>query len=198
MGARQPHHWAKDRRDAREDERVIADLLKSSPLVSNFVDATELFDRCDFEAQLVGGRWRRAVRIEVKSKRQAYREPAKMWPEHPESDLLVVDEVSFRRMIWCGGPLILVVHDHPGRRWALFGTWDLVLAPKRRYERLGDRGSGRFLKGKLLLPFSAASVLVDAVSVEDFVRVADLCSDHLSECAAVSRTGWRLLQEDDR
>ena len=73
------------------------------------------------------------------------------WPDVPALDLLVVDELSLRQLVWADGLGYLVLHDMPSRSWHLFGPWELWLAPRRRFERPGDKGSGLFLKGKVLL-----------------------------------------------
>lgn len=142
---REAGDWEVDRARARPGEMEVARTLSRHPLVSGVHDHSETNETPDFEFTLDG----RPVRLELKEKRTpCSSEIAAMWPDVPEPSLLIVDELSLRRLVWADGLGYLVIDDQPRRSWHLFGPWELWLAPRRRYERPGDRGSGPFLKGK--------------------------------------------------
>lgn len=101
----------------------------------------------DFEFRSKGEQ----VNLEVKAKGQPLSDDyLGLWPEVPHRELFVVDETAFRRLAWAEGMGYLVVYDRPVGRWLYLGPWELALAPRRRFQRLGDKGAGELLKGKLL------------------------------------------------
>ncbi|HYP23253.1 MAG TPA: hypothetical protein VEV43_06750, partial [Actinomycetota bacterium] len=71
-----------------------------------------------------------------------------------------------------GGGGYLVVHDHPGNRWASYGPWELTLGPRRRDER-EERRTKTFLKGKILLDLRAAATLRSYFSIDELLHVID-------------------------
>ncbi|HEX2065168.1 MAG TPA: DEAD/DEAH box helicase [Acidimicrobiales bacterium] len=151
--ARRPSDWERDLAEARPVERVVGEALRSHPEVSRLSDFTDEME-LDFEFRFEGEH----VNLEVKEKRQPLSgEYVALWPEVPAQELFVLDETAFRRLAWAQGMGYLVVHDEPLARWLYFGPWELALGPRRRFERLGDKGAGDFLKGKLLLDLRTAA-----------------------------------------
>lgn len=96
-------------------------------------------------------------------------------PRSDPSDLFIIDEVVYRRIIWQGGGGYLAVDDQVTGRWAYLSAWDLTLAPKMRYGRRGQRHSDRreFLKGKLLINLSYASSQSEVFSVDAMLETID-------------------------
>ena len=168
--ARQAHDWKRDLTAARAAEESLAEILRRDPRVEDLIDRTKAFDRLDF-----GFRYRTMpVELDLKEKiRPTSKALASLWPEVAAANLFVVDETVYRRIVWHGGGGYLVVHDHPGARWAIFGPWELTLGPRRRYRRWGDTGSGPFAKGKLLLDLGAAARLDADFSVDALLEVVD-------------------------
>lgn len=115
---------------------------------------------------------RATVHLDVKEKlRPLSDDYADYWPEVPRTELFILDEVAFRKLVWDEGMGYLLVHDGPNRRWAIFGPWELCLGPRRRLERPGDRGAGEFLKGKLLVDLRAAAITTDLLDVDALLEV---------------------------
>ncbi len=143
-------------------------------------------DTPDFRFTLEG----RPVRLELKEKHGPYsREIAALWPEVPEPNLLIVDELSLRQLVWADGIGYLVVADRPRRCWHFFGPWELWLAPHRRYERPGDKGSGTFLKGKVLLDARTAAGTTPEFDVEKLIDIVRLSRRALTQVEAVDVRG---------
>jgi hypothetical protein len=165
--SRRPDDWNRDLAAARQSERALATSLSLSERIHHLEDHTAAFDRLDFSFVFES----RRVYVDIKEKRQSYsRGVTELWPDTDPLDLFILDETVYRRIIWQGGGGYLVVHDHPGSRWALFGPWELTLGPRVRYQRWGERG-GRFVKGKLLINLSAAAVVSKQFLVDDLLRV---------------------------
>jgi len=140
----------------------------------------------DFEFTLDG----RPVRLELKEQRvRCSGETAALWPDVPALELLIVDELSLRQLLWADGLGYLVLHDLPSRRWHLFGPWELWLAPRRRFERPGDRGSGLFLKGKVLLDGRTAAVTTPQFDVDALIDVVRRSREALTQVEAVAMKG---------
>ncbi|HET9691805.1 MAG TPA: hypothetical protein VFP61_11685, partial [Acidimicrobiales bacterium] len=152
--ARRPEDWAHDLATARPVEEAVRERLQAHPEVKRLVDATREVEGLDFEFKLDG----ELVRVDVKEKLSPLTpDYLDLWPGVPGDELFVLDETSLRSLAWDEGLGYLLVHDRSGRRWLVFGPWELLLAPHPRFERLGDRGSGSFLKGKLLLDMRTAA-----------------------------------------
>jgi hypothetical protein len=64
--------------------------------------------------------------------------------------LFILDELALRTIVAAGRHSYLVVYDEPGRLWRIFGTTDLVLAPKVRVAR-PLHGWRPTTKGKVLV-----------------------------------------------
>ena len=110
--------------------------------------------------------------VDVKEKRQPYSSGIQdLWPELPESEMFVVDETVFRRVVWQGGGGYLLIHDAPSQRWVVFGPWELTLGRKLRYGRWGQRAGPQFLKGKFVVdlrigrhgPDVSVDLILDAI-----------------------------------
>lgn len=183
---REAGDWAVDRARARPGEADVALTLTSHPLVSGMVDRSASMQAPDFEFTVDG----RSVRLELKE--QGVRcngATAAIWPDVPALELLIVDELSLRRLMWADGLGYLVLHDVPGHRWHLFGPWDLWLAPRRRFERLGDKGSGPFLKGKVLLDARTAAATTPQFDVDALIDVVRRSREALTQVEAVAIQG---------
>lgn len=167
--------WDVDRAGALAGEREVALALHRHALLADVNDRSGSMDTPDFEFTLDG----RPVRLELKEKHGPYSdEISAVWPEVPEPSLLIVDEVSLRRLVWAEGIGHLVVADRPQRCWHFFGPWELWLAPRRRYERPGDKGSGTFLKGKVLLDARTAAATTPEFDVDQLIDVVRLARSH--------------------
>jgi len=183
---REPGDWDVDRAGARAGEREVAAALDGHRLLSDVDDRSGFMETPDFEFVLDG----RTVRLELKGKEQSYdSEIAALWPDVPEIDLALVDELSLRRLVWADGAGYLLVADRPQRRWLVFGPWELWLAPRRRYERPGDKGRGTFLKGKILLDARTAAATTPEFDVDALIEVIRRSRRALTQVAAVEIRG---------
>lgn len=186
---RQPEDWGRDRESARESERRVHEALAAHPQVSHLSDFTEEMDALDFEFMFEGA----GVRVDVKAKQSlSSDEIAGQWPEVPRRDLFVLDETSFRTLLWSEGLGYLLIADGPAARWHVFGPWELSLGPRRRFERRGDRGAGEFLKGKLLLDLRTAARTTDELDIGAFLGVV-----RASRSALHQVRGWKVRGRDE-
>lgn len=168
--ARRAEDWERDLRVARDAEEAFAAELRADHRLEGFEGHTESHDQLDFSF-LHGGR---RVWIDLKEKLQPYSYGVReLWIDVPASCLFILDETVYRRIVWQGGGGYLVLHDHPGDRWAIFGPWELALGPRVRYQRWGQKSGGRFLKGKILLDIRAAAHQARNFSVDDLLWVID-------------------------
>ncbi|MGH9278771.1 MAG: DEAD/DEAH box helicase [Acidimicrobiales bacterium] len=167
--AREPADWDHDLAGARALEQEVCDAIRQHPEVSHFADFTHEWD-LDFEFRFE----RETVRVELKAKGGPLsRDYVELWPEVPPTDLFMLDETAFRKMLWEEGMGYLLVWDRPARRWLYFGPWELALAPRRRLQRLGRKTGADFLKGKLLIDLrtaAASSPNLDVGALLDVVR----------------------------
>jgi hypothetical protein len=183
--SRRPDDWSRDLEGARASERALADALSNHPRVESLTDHTDAFDLLDFSFTF--GRER--VFVDIKEKRQPYSSGINgLWPNVDSSNLFILDETVYRRIVWQGGGGYLVVRDHPGKRWALFGPWELTLGPRLRYQRWGQRGNSGFLKGKILLNLSTAALVTEGFSVDDLLRVIEDSRARVQSVEAVATT----------
>ena len=186
--ARRPDDWEQDLAEAKPSERRLAAMLSADPRLGAFEDHTGDYDRLDFSFLF---RTRR-VSVDLKEKRSRYSAGiAELWPECDVRDLFIVDETVYRRIVWQGGGGYLIVHDHPGARWALFGPWELTLGPRVRYQRWGTR-AGRFLKGKILLNLGAAAHVSRHFSIDDLLAVINGSENALGAVDAVATRGQSI------
>ena len=168
--ARRPDDWTRDLEGARAAEARVADVLSSDRRVEDFEDHTDDFDTLDFSFTYDGAR----VHLDLKEKKQRYSaEYESLWPEVDPRDLFIVDETVYRRIVWQGGGGYLLIHDHPGGRWVIFGPWELTLGPRVRYQRWGRRRDTDFAKGKILLDLGAGAHTWSTFSVDDLLSVIE-------------------------
>lgn len=166
---RQPGDWDRDLRNAKPAEESFAAELATDPRLEDLESHTDSFDKLDFSFTYGG----RRIWVDLKEKRQPYSAGVQaLWEEVPGSFLFILDETVYRRIVWQGGGGYLVVHDHPGQRWAIYGPWELTLGPRRRYEREETRKT-TFLKGKILLDLRAAATLRSYFSIDELLHVID-------------------------
>ena len=180
--AREPDDWARDRGDARRSEAAVRTALSTHSLITHLSDYTAEFDEPDFRFRIDG----KDVRLEVKSKAQRYSSDYfALWPDVPPDDLFIMDETSYRHLVWGEGMGFVVIDDVPTRRWHTLGPWELCLGPRRRFERRGDRGAGEFLKGKLLLDLRTAAATTPALSIDVLIDVVRASRRDLTRVEAV-------------
>jgi hypothetical protein len=149
MYERRPEYWAQDLSD-RGFERAVMAALEA--LGWDYQDNTGDHHRPDlYISRSVRGAPVR-VALELKDKRQPYRP---RWAELaglPEAELLVLDEVSARKLLGCAPRALVLFQDRtrPDRPYVLFTIIDLFCAPRKRVERPIALNSER-LKAKWLL-----------------------------------------------
>lgn len=183
---REASDWDVDRARARAGEREVAASLSGHRLLSDLHDRSGSMETPDFEVVLDG----RPVRLELKEKHQPYDpEIAAIWPDRPEPQLVLVDELSLRRLVWADGGGYLLIADRGPRRWLLFGPWELWLAPRRRYERPGNAGGGTFLKGKVLLDAGTAASTTPEFDVDALIEVVRRSRRAITQIEAVEIPG---------
>ncbi|MGP0006186.1 MAG: DEAD/DEAH box helicase [Acidimicrobiales bacterium] len=177
-----PDDWDRDLAAARPIEKRVHTALESHPEISHLSDFTREMDALDFQFRFE----RQDVHVDVKAKFQRLSdEIAEQWPETPRDELFVVDETSFRQLVWKEGLGYLLVDDEPRDRWHVFGPWELCLGPRRRFERRGNRTGSVFLKGKLLLDFRTASRTTGELDVDALLDVVRRSRNALREVRAI-------------
>ncbi|MFN2589045.1 MAG: hypothetical protein ABR613_13145 [Actinomycetota bacterium] len=187
---RVPQDWERDLRAAKPAEEAFASELAIDPRLEGLRTHTDSFDKLDFSFTYGG----REIWVDLKEKKQAYSPGVQaLWEEVPESFLFILDETVYRRIIWQGGGGYLVVHDHPARRWAIFGPWELTLGPRRRYERAETKKTS-FYKGKILLDLRAAATLRSYFSIDELLHVIDKSVAERDEVRAVAAKALDLPQ----
>lgn len=180
--ARQPADWDRDRAAARPIELRVLEALRRHPEVSHLADFTGETDALDFHFRFE----RQDVHVDVKVKGQrSSAEVAAEWPETPRDELFVLDETSFRELVWREGLGYLLVDDQPRSRWQVFGPWELCLGPRRRFERLGNKTGKDFLKGKLLLDLRTASRTTGDLDIDALLDVVRQSRTFLRHVRAV-------------
>jgi hypothetical protein len=187
---RRPEDWDRDLRNAQGPEDSFWEELSNDPRLVDLERHTDSFDKLDFS--FLHGE--RRIWIDLKEKRQSYSAGVQaLWEEVPERFLFIVDEIVYRRIVWQGGGGYLVVHDYPGRQWAIFGPWELTLGPRRRYQREETRKI-TFLKGKILLDLRAAALLRGYFSIDELLFVVDSSVKGLKDVGAVAAKTLDLPQ----
>ncbi|MDQ3957329.1 MAG: hypothetical protein M3273_03300 [Actinomycetota bacterium] len=181
---RVPEDWERDLRAAKPAEESFFAELAMDPRLEGLTSHTDSFDKLDFSFTYGG----RPIWVDLKEKRQVYSSGIQaLWEEVPGSFLFILDETVYRRIIWQGGGGYLVVHDHPGSRWAIFGPWELTLGPRRRYRR-AEKKTRSFLKGKILLDLRAAATLRSYFSIDELLHVIDKSVAEREAVEAVATT----------
>jgi hypothetical protein len=123
--------------------------------------------------------------LELKEKRQPYRPRWAELARVPESELLVLDEVSARKLLARAPRAFLLFHDmtQPERPYVLFTVVDLFCMPKVRIQRaialhdprlkakwLLDRRHGQAF-AELNAAFAAMATYLDRRMMDDLRRV---------------------------
>lgn len=179
--AERSEDWTRDLSGARPVEQRVAATLRRHPEVRRFSDFTEETE-LDFEFEFE----RLPVRLDVKEKRSVLSDDyAELRPDVDRRDLFILDETAFRKLVWSEGMGYLLIHDRPGRSWHVFGPWELCLGPRRRFERRGDRGTGEFLKGKLLIDLRSAAATTPTLDVGLLLEVVRRSRNALERVGSV-------------
>ena len=142
---RRPEHWATDTKQRHAFERQVSRAIAVDGEFE-LLDSTDSFDEVDFE---LGCRGRR-VFLEVKEKKQRYREA---WTEAcavAEPDLFILDELAARKIMLRAPRGYLLVNDSLNERLVVFSALELLTVPKARVNRSIDGGVATF-KGKWLI-----------------------------------------------
>lgn len=180
---RKSEYWTQDLADRAFEEAVKAGL---TALDWPFEDHTDDFEYPDltFVRQVRG----KAVHValELKEKRQPSRGRWAQLAGLPEPELLILDEVSARKLLRLGARAFLLFHDatQPGQPYVLFTIVDLFCMPKVRVQRqIAGRGGPR-LKAKWLLDrrhgraftdlnaaFAAMATYLDRTMADDLRRL---------------------------
>lgn len=170
-------------------------MLEADRRISHFESHTLAFDRLDFSFVYRGG----YVEVDLKEKiRPSSPGLAALWPDVAPPDLFVVDETVYRRVVWQGGGGYLVIHDHPQRRWVIYGPWELTLGPRVRYARWIRPHATSVLKGKVLLDLKASAHTATEFSVDQLLAVIDRSRQQKEAVAAVGIPGQRLPELGER
>lgn len=184
---RRPEDWERDLQNARRSEGSLRTLLSRDARIEGLEDHTASFDKLDFSFLHEGER----VWVDLKEKiRPSSSTLAALWPAVARSNLFVLDETVYRRIVWQGGGGYLLIHDHPEARWVVFGPWELTLGPKIRFRRAGTRVS-EFSKGKILLDLTTA-VRASEDLVGDLLAVVATARRRRDQVEAVEIPGHEL------
>jgi hypothetical protein len=146
---RQPEDWERDLDDRRFEEQVKAAL---NVMRLRFQDFTSGHDLPDLVLLTSVGDQRVNVALELKEKRQRYRQRWEQLAGIPEPDLYALDEVAARKLLPFAPYAFLLYHDGTGRGrpYVLYSILDLMCAPKVRVQRPINLRNER-LKAKWLL-----------------------------------------------
>lgn len=165
---RKAEYWTRDLADRSLEQAVRAGL---DALGWEYQDNTAAFDRPDFYIfRSVRGQ-RVRVALEVKEKRQPYRERWAQIAGVPTTELLILDEVAARKLLAWAPRAALLFWDETqsGQPYVLFTIVDLLCMPKVRVRRTIVRNSQQF-KAKWLLdrrhgrPFSDLNSALGALA----------------------------------
>ena len=146
---RQPEDWERDLDDRRFEEQVKAAL---NVMRLRFQDFTSAHDMPDLVLLMTIGDQRVNVALELKEKRQRFRQRWEQLARIPERDLFALDEVAARKLLPFAPYAFLLYHDDTGRGrpYVLYSILDLLCAPKVRAQRSINLRNER-LKAKWLL-----------------------------------------------
>jgi len=131
---RKAEYWTQDLADRTFEQAVMAGL---DALGWKYQDNTTDHDRPDlYIFRSVRGKLVRLA-LELKEKRQSYRARWAELAELPEAELLVLDEVSARKLLTWAPRALLLFQDltQPARPYVLFSIIDLFCAPRVRAQR---------------------------------------------------------------
>ena len=146
---RKAEYWTEDLADRGFEQVTMAAL---DALGWKYEDNTHDFEQPDICILTTVRRKQVRVALELKDKRQQYRARWAELARVPEPELLVVDEVSVRKLLAHAPRAFLVFWDRTrtDRPYVLYTIIDLFCAPKTRVQRPIALNSER-LKGKWLL-----------------------------------------------
>ncbi len=146
---RQPEDWERDLEDRKFEEQVKAAL---NLMRWRFQDFTSSHDMPDLVLLHTVRGERVNVALELKEKRQRYRQRWEQLARLPERDVFALDEVAARKLLPFAPYAFLLYHDGTGRGrpYVLYSILDLMCAPKVRVQRPINLHAER-LKGKWLL-----------------------------------------------
>ena len=140
MRERRADDWRVDLAERHPLEFAVARALGQHPALTLLASSTASTDRLDYQ---VLGPGDRLVQLELKAKRQPYRGWEAHRPDVPEPELFILDELALRKIVDAGRYGFLVVRDLPQKRWCVWSTAELVLAPKGRVSRRLATGARR-------------------------------------------------------
>jgi hypothetical protein len=146
---RKPEYWSEDLADREFEQAVMAAL---DGMGWHYQDNTSAFEHPDlYLLSKVRGKQLRTA-LELKDKRQPYRARWADLAGLPENELLVVDEVSLRKLLAHAPRAMLLFWDRtrPDRPYVLYTIIDLFCIPKTRIQRHIRLNADR-LKAKWLL-----------------------------------------------
>ena len=161
---RRPEHWATDTQGRQAFERRVRRQLAADGEFE-ILDSTESFDELDFE---LGCRGRR-IFLEVKEKKQHYRERWSEAADIPEEHLFILDELSARKIMLRCPRAWLLVNDICADRLSVFGALELLTIPKKRVNRSIEAGVATF-KGKWLIDLRHADSFEDMPPALDLIK----------------------------
>jgi hypothetical protein len=166
---RRGNDWKVDLEERLPLEAAVGAALSEHPVFVPLSSSTASCDRLDF--QLVGP-GDRLIEIELKAKRQSYRGWGSLAPNVPESELFILDELAFRKVVDAGRYAVLLVRDRPNLRWLAWTMGDLLLVDKVRANRQ-LAVAGNPVKAKLLIDMRQAPMVESSLrSILDHVGCA--------------------------
>lgn len=142
---RQPVHWETDTAGRHAFERSVRKALDADGEFE-LLDATDSYDEVDFE---LGCRGRR-VFLEVKQKKQKYRDGWVTAAGIEDEHLFILDELAARKIVLRAPRAYMLVNDAIAGSHTVFGALELITVPKSRVNRSIDGGVATF-KGKWLI-----------------------------------------------
>ncbi|HEV2368757.1 MAG TPA: hypothetical protein VGR90_02715 [Acidimicrobiales bacterium] len=170
MRDRRPEDWRVDLRDRHGLENLVAGAIDHHRGLTRLSSSTSSMTRLDYQLLLPGDR---LGELELKAKRQTYRNWPGLGPGVLDRDVFILDELALRRIVDAGRYAFLLVRDIPSDRWCLWGTAELVLTTKIRVSR-GLTRVAPTVKGKLLIDLGSAPVSCPTVeaSLDELCRMA--------------------------
>jgi hypothetical protein len=152
MRDRYPADWCVDLGERHSLEEAVGNAIDQSAGLTRLTTSTASMNRLDFQILLPGDC---LGQLELKAKRQNYRNWPAIGPGVPESDVFILDELALRKIVDAGRYSFLLVKDFPAKRWCLWSTWELILARKVRVTRRLATTTPT-VKGKLLIDLGSA------------------------------------------
>ena len=170
---RRKEHWETDTEGRKGFEKETRRALRSDGEFE-ILDSTDSFDEIDFE---LGCRGRRLF-LEVKEKRQRYRDA---WVEMggiAEEDLFILDELAARKILLRSPRAYLLVNDRMTERICVFGALELLTLPKVRVNRSINSAVATF-KGKWLIDLRHGEMAESLEEAFSFMKRRSSSEDEL-------------------